>query len=313
VKTLHRKACLFAGLLAVVTSVVSLALGAASGAPAPTTVNIYATYYGWFDNTPPGCATAYSGCASGNGTYADPITFASDTKEFPVGTVLYYPTVEKYFIMEDLCQECTEDWREHGPDGGPQLHHVDLWLGGQGGNEFAVINCEDALTQGLPDGAPLLTPFIENPPNSEPVSSEPLFNTKANTCFGDATSSTISGLYKNGADHECLAASASTSALKVAATLANCRTSKNDDVAFDGAFLIVGGRCLQIAGKGIGSTLNFAPCRGGPRQQWEINPNGTITWTQLSECIEETKTRLEVAKCSSAPSQQWTFVAQSSS
>jgi hypothetical protein len=310
VKTLSQKTRLLASFFLVVLSVLTLAIGVASSAPAPSTVNIYATYYGWFDNTPPGCATAYAGCASGNGTYADPITFASDTKEFPVGTILYYPTLEKYFIMEDLCQECTEDWRGHGPDGGPELHHVDLWLDGEGGNEFDVINCEDALTQGLPDGAPLLTPFIKSPPDNEPVSSEPLFNTKTNACFGDATASTITGLYKNGANHKCLAA-ASGDSLK--ATTANCRTSKDDDVGFDGAFLIVGGRCLQIAGKGIGSPLDFASCTGGPREQWEINPNGTITWIQMSACIEESTRRLKVAKCSSAPAQQWTFVAHSSS
>lgn len=311
-KTLHLRVRVLASLLVVAASCSTLALGSApaSSASSPKTVDIYATYFGWFDNTPPGCATAYAGCANGNGTYADPITFASDTREFSVGTILYYPTVEKYFIMQDLCQECTEDWRGHGPDGGPHLHHVDLWLDGEGGNEFDVINCEDALTQGLPDGAPLLTPFIENPPGNEPVSSEPLFNTTSDACFGDATASTITGLYKNGASQKCLAA-LSGDTLR-AATTANCRTSKDDDVGFDGAFLIVDGRCLQIAGKGIGSPLDFASCTGGPREQWEINPNGTITWIQMSACIEESTTRLKVSKCSSAPSQQWTFVAQSS-
>jgi hypothetical protein len=310
VTNVRQKIRLLASFFVVVTSVF-LSTGVASAAPAPSTLDVYATYYGWFDNTPPGCATAYSGCAGGNGTYTDPITFASDTKEFPVGTILYYPTLEKYFVMEDLCQECTEDWRGEGPDGGPRLRHVDLWLGGYGGNEFDVINCEDALTQGLPDGAPLLTPFIENPPSNEAVSSEPLFDTSANTCFGDATASTITGLYRNGADHECVAAASSTHA-NAPATMGNCRTSKNDDVAFDGAFLIVGGRCLQIAGKGIGSTLDFATCNGGPREQWEINPNGTIAWIQHSACVSLTAKRIKLAKCSASPGERWTFVAQSS-
>jgi hypothetical protein len=31
--------------------------------PKTRVVEAYATYYGWFTNTPPGCATAYSGCA----------------------------------------------------------------------------------------------------------------------------------------------------------------------------------------------------------------------------------------------------------
>jgi len=315
VKARHLFFRLLASFLVVTASLSALALDSAgaSSVPSPKTLDIYATYYGWYDNTPPGCATSYSGCATGTGSYADPITFASDAAEFPVGTILYYPTVEKYFIMGDLCQECTEDWQGQGPDGGPQLHHVDLWLGGEGGNEFDAINCEDALTQGLPDGAPLLTPFIENPSNSEPVSNEPLFDVKTNTCFGNAQASTIYGQYKNGASHHCLTAPSSAHTIEAAATTGSCRASKDDDIAFDGAFLIVGGRCLQIHGKGIGSLLDFAVCNGGSREQWEINPNGTITWTQYSACLEASLTRVKLAKCSDAAAEQWTFVSAGSS
>jgi len=39
----------------------SAAHSSAAAAKAPKSVEVYATYYGWFDNTPPGCATAYSG------------------------------------------------------------------------------------------------------------------------------------------------------------------------------------------------------------------------------------------------------------
>jgi Ricin-type beta-trefoil lectin domain len=306
-------------LLIFVASVVTFSLSGlgagslgASAASSPTTVDIYATYYGWYDNTPPGCATAYSGCAGGIGTYTSPITFASDTQEFPVGTILYYPTVEKYFVMGDSCQECTEDWQGHGPDGGPVLHHVDLWIGGEAGNEFDAINCEDALTQGLPDGAPLLTPFIENPPANEPVSQQPLFNAKTNQCFGGATTSTIVGRYRNNANHDCLAAPSSSRALNAGATTEKCRAVKNEDVAFDGAFLIVNGRCLQINGKGIGSYLDFASCDGGPRQQWEINPSGTITWIQYSACVSQVAARVKLTKCSNSAAERWTFVAERS-
>jgi hypothetical protein len=109
-------------------------------------VKVYATYYGWFDNTPPGCATAYSGCAGGIGSYRLPITFASDKQEFPVGSVLYYPAIKKYIRMGDDCQECDQDWAGDGPDGGPRFHHVDIWIGGKSSNAFEVINCENALT-----------------------------------------------------------------------------------------------------------------------------------------------------------------------
>jgi hypothetical protein len=315
---IRRNVRLLATLLLFCASVLTFSLSAlspvqASAANSPQTIDVYATYYGWYDNTPPGCSTAYSGCAAGVGTYASPITFASDTKEFPFGTILYYPTLEKYFVMGDLCQECTQDWRGHGPDGGPLLRHVDLWLGGEGGNEFDVINCEDALTQGLPDGAPVLTPFIEDPPTNEPVSAQPLFNVKTNQCFGGATTSTIYGRYRNDANHDCLAAPSSSRTLNAAATTENCRATKDNDVAFDGAFLIVNGRCLQIAGKGLGSSLDFATCNGGPREQWEINPDGTITWTQYSACVIQTATRIKLAKCSAALAERWVFVPRSSS
>jgi hypothetical protein len=322
VSSIQKRIRSLATLLFLFASVLVLSLGEgtlgphianASATPSPQTIEIYATYYGWFDNTPPGCVTAYSGCAGGSGTFASPITFASDTKEFPLGTILYYPTVQKYFVMGDDCQECSEDWAGHGPDGGPQLHHVDLWLGGKDGSEFDVINCEDALTQGLPDGAPLLTPFIENPPDNEPVSNEPLFDVTTNECFGGASASTIYGRYRNGANKNCLAAPSSSREINAPATTANCRATKDNDVAFDGAFLIVNGRCLQIAGKGVGSPLDFAVCDGGPREQWEINPNGTITWIQYSACVEQTANRIELTKCSNSRAERWTFVAQSSS
>ncbi len=47
-----------------------------------------------------------------------------------------------------------------------------------------MINCEDGLTQGMPNGSPLLTPFIVNPPADLPVSTEALFNSRTNHCFG---------------------------------------------------------------------------------------------------------------------------------
>ena len=61
---------------------------------------------------------------------------------------MYYPYLHRYFIMEDDCVACDEDWTGQGPDGGPGLHHIDLWINGQNGNSNDVINCEDSLTQG---------------------------------------------------------------------------------------------------------------------------------------------------------------------
>lgn len=285
----------------------SAARTAEAAARQPTAVEVYATYYGWFDNTPPGCATAYSGCAGGTGTYQHPITFASDKREFPVGTILYYPTIEKYVAMGDDCQECDEDWSGNGPDGGPHLHHLDVWIGGKGGNEFDVINCEDALTQGLPNGAPLLTPFILNPPPNMPVSTEPLFNSATNHCFGGATTSATDGQYKNVKSGTCLEDPGNSAKPGAAAELASCTTGAAEDIAFDGAFFVASNLCLQTASGKAGAAITFAVCNGNDRQQWEINSNGTIAWIQFAMCIADVSGKVELTRCTSAAADRWDF------
>ena len=71
--------------------------------------------------------------------------------------------------MEDGCEECSADWNGHGPNGGPNLRHLDLWLGGKGGNAIDAIECEDALTNYNPDNTPSMEPVIVNPPSNETV------------------------------------------------------------------------------------------------------------------------------------------------
>jgi len=288
----------------------SAAQNSAAAAKQPKPVEVYATYYGWYDNTPPGCATAYSGCAGGNGTYKHPITFASDKKEFPVGTILYYPTIEKYVVMGDDCQECDEDWAGKGPDGGPKFHHVDLWIGGQGGNEFDVINCEDGLTQGLPNGSALQTPFIVNPPADMPVSTEPLFNSHTNHCFGGATTSTTNGRYKNVKSGNCLEDPGDSAKSGTLAEVAPCNTSAAENLAFDGAFFVVRNLCLETEGSKPGSAIEFTTCNGNDRQQWEINPNGTIAWIQISRCIADVSGKVELSTCASSTANRWTFTSE---
>jgi len=281
-----------------------------AAAKQPRAVEVYATCYGWYDNTPPGCATAYSGCARGNGTYKHPITFASDKQEFPVGTILYYPTIEKYVVMGDDCQECDEDWSGKGPDGGPHFHHVDLWIGGKGGNEFDVINCEDGLTQGLPDGAALQTPFIVNPPANMPVSTEPLFNSHTNHCFGGATTAATYGRYKNAKSGKCLEDPSYSAKPGTRAEVARCSTSAAEKLAFDGAFFVVHKLCLQTQGSKPGAAITFTTCNGNDRQQWEINPNGTIAWIQISRCIADVSGKVELSRCTGAASDRWTFTSE---
>ncbi|MFI5306855.1 MAG: hypothetical protein ACHQ53_05875, partial [Polyangiales bacterium] len=83
-------------------------------ASAPQTIDHLVTFYGWPDNSPPGDGIAYPKLhkgASGTGTYADPITFASDPNEWPAGTILYLPYLQRYVIMEDSCADCITDWK----------------------------------------------------------------------------------------------------------------------------------------------------------------------------------------------------------
>src|SRR5258705_11202427 len=117
-------------LLAASALAAALTLGAGgSAAYAATTQQTFITFYGWWDNTPPGGDIAHPqihSTAGGKGTFADPITFATASAELSPGTKVWVPRVGKYFIMEDSCQECEADWSGHGPNGGPGLRHIDL-------------------------------------------------------------------------------------------------------------------------------------------------------------------------------------------
>ncbi|MEV6646436.1 carbohydrate-binding protein, partial [Amycolatopsis sp. NPDC051371] len=101
-------------LVLVVTLFLALtsALLGASTASAATTQPTFLTFYGWWDNTPPGGDISYPqihDTASGKGTYADPITFATSSDELKPGTKVWVPRVKKYFVMEDGCDECSDD------------------------------------------------------------------------------------------------------------------------------------------------------------------------------------------------------------
>jgi hypothetical protein len=181
--TRNRLVGILAALLLVAGAAIGLAHSSAR-AQASTTRTFYVTLYGWPDNSPPGADIAYPksdgnptihNSAGGTGTYSDPITYATDKAELPVGTKVYYPYLHRYFIMEDDCTECDEDWTGHGPDGGPHMYHIDLWVGGKGGNSNKVIDCEDNLTQ---SGS-----VIVNPPSTESVDTTPLFNSSTNKCY----------------------------------------------------------------------------------------------------------------------------------
>ncbi len=140
---------------------------------------VYVTFYGWADNDPPGAAIAYGksdgyptvhNTASGTGTFADPITFATDKAEFAPGTILYVPFIQKYVVMEDDCAECDTDWT------GSHKLHIDLWMNsGASENQNALLACEDSWTRDM-------TNVEASPPSNRTVATAPLFDPSTNVC-----------------------------------------------------------------------------------------------------------------------------------
>jgi hypothetical protein len=278
----------------------------------PQRLRIWATYYGWFTNTPPGCTTAYlTGCAHGRGTSRDPITLASDPTEFAPGTLLYYPTVKKYFEMGDYCTTCVTSWKTSG------LRQVDLWIGGEGGTEFAAINCENALTRFGTTG-PVLTTFVVDPPRHLPVSRQPLFTASTGRCFGGAHSTPTYGEYQNGQSKECLADQGGGTPGTPAEVEACTKSVAGEELGFEGDFLMVDGLCLAITTAAPSATttsgLEWTTCTGGPREQFEVG-TGPIEWIQYRRCVVQTgpgAATLAMSACTGAtpPDQTWTTVAQ---
>lgn len=136
------------------------------------TAQVAITFYGASDNDPPGSTDiAYPnsrhGSAGGTGSYGDPITLATDPRELPAGSIVYVPSLRKYFVMEDDCEECINEWQTS------RHPHLDLWMSATGGAD--LLACEEALT---PTG---LTPVEVNPGLDRPVDPRPLF--EAGRCW----------------------------------------------------------------------------------------------------------------------------------
>ena len=295
-------------LLASLVLVATAGLTGGPAAQAATTQPTFLTFYGWYDNTPPGGDISYPqihDTAGGKGTYADPITFATSTAELKAGTKVWVPRVKKYFIMEDGCDECSADWSGHGPNGGPGLRHIDLWLGGKGGNAMNAIDCEDALTHYNADNTPVMEPVVVDPPSTEPYDSTPIFNTSTGECYGGAQPNTTVGQYRNNSTGTCLEdpnnSSSNGTALKVAA----CNGSAAQRFTFHGAFLVINDKCAGMSG----SSIVLQTCTGGPAQQWSINPSWTISDIQTgNKCFRASGTTVSAASCSGTAA-QWTFTA----
>jgi hypothetical protein len=191
-------ACTLAVLIAATAGHATAKKPAKSAKPIPTGSNATftldsLTFYGYFDNSPPGTDIAHpvlhSG-AGGVGTFDDPITFAVAPQvqnKVPPGTIMYVPSLEKYFIMED---DCTSS----GPGGPPVqgqgcdgelangVNEFDLWIDGDphknapdnpgsgpGNNDSNMTSCEDTLT------ASKVT-VILRAKSGQPVNTKPLLN-----------------------------------------------------------------------------------------------------------------------------------------
>ncbi len=275
---------------------------------AATAQQSFLTFYGWYDNTPPGGDISYPqihSTAGGTGSFADPITFATATAELKPGTKVWVPRVKKYFIMEDSCQECGADWSGHGPNGGPKLSHLDLWLGGKGGNAMNAIDCEDALTHYNADNTPVMEPVVVSPPSNEPYDATPIFNTKSGQCYGGAQPNKTVGQYRNASTGQCLNDPGNSTAVGTALATAACGGAASQQFTFHGAFLISNNLCADMGG----GTVTLKTCTGGPTQQWSVNPDGTITDIQTGQkCVRASGTKVLAGSCSGSAS-RWTFTA----
>ncbi|PYH41011.1 uncharacterized protein BP01DRAFT_408577 [Aspergillus saccharolyticus JOP 1030-1] len=123
------------------------------------------TFYGYPDNDPPGADIAYN-CgrgtsAGGTGTWDDPLTFATAPGEFAPCEVIYAPYIQKYLIHEDYCETCTRRWNGLL---GPQMWHVDVWLGGDSVTSAGEqLSCENQLTPGLESQVVIRDPRADLP------------------------------------------------------------------------------------------------------------------------------------------------------
>ena len=118
-----------------------------------TLQSTYFTSYGYNDNDDGfghygTAAIAYPDsihpiATEGSGTYADPVTFATDPREIPKYSIIYVPYLQKYFRMDDGCAECTRDW-----DNGHKWR-TDLFMGGNSALQPgpALTKCEEYITR----------------------------------------------------------------------------------------------------------------------------------------------------------------------
>jgi len=144
----------------------------------PTGVRAFMTLYGWADNSPRGPAIAHP-CrhaqAGGTGTYANPITFATDVAELGWCQVIYVPYMQRYFIHEDECTECDGDWTQF------HRYRFDMWAGGDANavrqpEKRTLRRCESTWTRADSIDDPDNPTVIVDPPSDLTVTTAPIFS-----------------------------------------------------------------------------------------------------------------------------------------
>ena len=106
----------------------------------------YVTFYGFDDNDDGNPmhlgtdvishAAVHDAANEDLGTYEQPGTLAADVGFLSPGTKVYVPALERYYVMEDTCRECSEDWLQNKP-------HIDLYVSGTGPE---LVACQERLT-----------------------------------------------------------------------------------------------------------------------------------------------------------------------
>jgi hypothetical protein len=193
--------------------------------------NVYITWYGYNDNScgseamhgcndiaDPGLGPKmHMGATAGAGTYDDPSTAASsDTMDkghvyemaggvtLTPGTLIYNPEVQQYFIFEDSCLECGDEYScklssDDTDDPSPPANckvgsnlHIDFWMGpSDKAQPDSLQTCEDNATIGNPyAGAGVV---IVNPPPDLPVKTGLLYPGDSSKTGGCFTSTQVNG------------------------------------------------------------------------------------------------------------------------
>ena len=148
--------------LAILASLAALCALTADGLAQSEVVLSYVTFYGFDDNddgnpTHLGTnvishAAVHDSANEDLGTYMRPGTLAADVDFLSPGTKVYVPALERYYVMEDTCRECSEDWLQNKP-------HIDLYVSGTGPELTA---CQERLTMES-------TKILIDPPPGLPV------------------------------------------------------------------------------------------------------------------------------------------------